>query len=33
MAHVFSVEIHNYINEKLAAAEKKKQSAEKQNDF
>ena len=33
MAHIFSVEIQNYISEKLAVAEKKKKDAEKQNDF
>ena len=33
MAHEFSVEIQNYISEKLAVAEKKKKDAEKQNDF
>jgi len=33
MAHIYSVEIQNYISEKLAVAEKKKKDAEKQNDF
>ena len=33
MTHEYSVEIQNYISEKLAVAEKKKKDAEKQNDF
>lgn len=33
MTHAYSVEIHNYISEKLAVANEKKKDAEKQNDF
>ena len=33
MVHTYSVDIQNYISEKLAAAEDKKKEAEKQSDF
>ena len=32
MAHSFSVEIHNYINEKIQDAEEKKKAAKEQGD-
>ena len=32
LAHEYSVEIHNYISEKISVAEEKKKRAEKQND-
>jgi len=33
MSHVYSVEIQNYISEKLRVAEEKKKDAERQNDL
>jgi hypothetical protein len=33
MVHTYSVEIQNYISEKLGVAEDKKKEAEKQSDF
>ena len=33
MAHIYSVEIQDYISEKLVAAAEKKKDAEEQNDF
>ncbi|MFC1821469.1 hypothetical protein ACFL9T_02100 [Thermodesulfobacteriota bacterium] len=33
MAHSYSVEIHNYINEKMLVAEEKRKQAKKQNDL
>ena len=33
MAHSYSVEIHNYINEKMIVAEEKQRQAKKQNDI
>jgi hypothetical protein len=33
MVHAYSVEVHDYISEKIAIAEKKSKKAHKQNDF
>ena len=33
MAHAYSVEVHNYISEKIAIAEEEDEKAQKQDDF